>query len=258
MSADNKTLVKTALAQLFGQRDPGALGRYFAEPYPQHNPQIPDGLRALEPLLGQTESYETKRLLGEGDFVVTHSIARGWGPTPMVVFDIFLVRDGRIREHWDVMQPVADKTVSGLSQTDGETEVADRDKTAENKALVEGFFDEVLYGGKGDRITRFINPKKYLQHNPGVGNGLEGFGQAMAELAKAGLKMAYQKTYRVIADGNFVFTHSEGEFAGRHVAFADLFRLEHGLIVEHWDCIQDVPPPEQSANRNGMFAQVTR
>jgi len=45
----------------------------------------------------------------------------------------------------------------------------------------------------------------------------------MAELAKAGLKMGYKKTYRVVGDGNFAFTHSEGEFAGRHIAFADLF-----------------------------------
>ena len=90
---------------------------------------------------------------GDGDFVVTHSIARGWGPSPMVVFDIFLVRGGKIREHWDVMQPVMDKTMSGLSQTDGDTEVVETDKTAQNRALVQGFFDEVLYGGTGSPIT---------------------------------------------------------------------------------------------------------
>jgi len=258
MGNDNKTLVRTAFAELFGKRDTSALFRYWAEPYPQHNPGIPDGLKPLEPMIGMTESFETKRMLAEGDFVVTHSVARGWGPKPMVVFDILLVRDGKIVEHWDVMQPVADKTVSGRSQIDGPSELVDREKTAANKAVVQGLFDDVLYGHKMEKLTAYINPSKYHQHNPGVGDGLDGFGAAMAQLAKAGLKMEYKKTYRVVADGNFVFTHSEGEFAGRHVAFADLFRLEDGKIVEHWDCIQDVVPREKAANKNGMFEQVTR
>ena len=257
MSTENKSLVKTALTELFGKRDASALYRYWAEPYRQHNPGFPDGLKPLEPMLGLTKSFETKRMIGEGELVVTHSVAHGWGPKPMVVFDIFLVRGGKIVEHWDVMQPVADKTVSGRSQTDGPTEVRDHQETAGNKAVVQGFLDDAIYGHRMEKLTTYINPSKYHQHNPGVGDGLDGFGAAMAELAKAGLKMEYRKTYRVVADGNFVFTHSEGEFAGRHVAFADLFRLENGKIVEHWDCIQDVVPKEKAANNNGMFEQVS-
>ncbi|WP_189006843.1 nuclear transport factor 2 family protein [Deinococcus roseus] len=48
-----------------------------------------------------------------------------------------------------------------------------------------------------------------------------------------------------------MFSHSEGTFAGKHVAFADLFRIENGKIVEHWDAIQEVPTVGRNAN--GMF-----
>ncbi|GGJ52666.1 hypothetical protein GCM10008938_43280 [Deinococcus roseus] len=63
--------------------------------------------------------------------------------------------------------------------------------------------------------------------------------------------MGIPEAYLIIAEGNFVFSHSEGTFAGKHVAFADLFRIENGKIVEHWDAIQEVPTVGRNAN--GMF-----
>lgn len=194
---------------------------------------------------------ERVRVLADGDLVVTHSTATGFTPEPVVAFDIFRVEGGKIAEHWDVLQPVAAQTASGRSQTDGPTEIVDRTKTTENKRLIQRFFDDVLYGHQMDKIPQYISTETYHQHNPGVADGIDGFGKAMAELQKAGLTMEYKKTYRIVAEGNLVFTHSEGIFAGRHVAFADLFRIDDGKIVEHWDVIQDVP--ETTASGLGMF-----
>src|SRR5271157_4573370 len=150
------------------------------------------------------------------------------------------MRDGKAVEHWDVQQPEAPATVSGRSQIDGPTQVTDIAKTAANKKLLQDFYADVLYNHKMDKLPEYISTTTYYQHNPGVGDGLDGFGKAMAELAKQSLTMEYKKTYRVIAEGNFVFAHSEGIFAGKHVAFADLFRIEDGKIVEHWDAIAEV------------------
>ena len=62
----------------------------------------------------------------------------------------------------------------------------------------------------------------------------------------------YKKIHKVLGEGNFVLTVSEGEWSGKAQVFYDLFRMKNGKIVEHWDVIQPIPT-ENLANSNGMF-----
>ena len=71
-----------------------------------------------------------------------------------------------------------------------------------------------------------INPKKYVQHNPAVGDGLEGF---MALLQQLPAGSARVKTVRVFEDGEFVVAHTEYDFSGPKSGF-DVFRFEDGRI----------------------------
>merc|ERR1712137_769110 len=135
--------------------------------------------------------------------------------------------------------------------TDGATDIEDLDKTAENKKLVCDFIEAVLVKGDMSNLTGFVNKEKYIQHNPKVPDGLDGLGGALEEMAKNGIFMVYKKVHITVAEGNFVFTASEGTFGGAHTAFFDLFRLEDGLIVEHWDVITTIP--EKMAHENGKF-----
>ena len=136
-------------------------------------------------------------------------------------------------------------------QTDGSTQITDLDKTAENKALVIGFVNTVLRDSNGDRITEFISTETYTQHNSDVADGLEGLGAALAAWAEQGIIMEYDQIHLAVAEGNFVFTGSEGRLAGEPTAFFDLFRVEGGKIVEHWDVI--APLPAEMAHQNGKF-----
>ncbi|GAB3264048.1 hypothetical protein GCM10027586_20070 [Kineococcus gypseus] len=113
----NKELVRRAMHELFELGDLTALDRYWAEPYIQHTPTLPnglDGLRAAVPSL-QGFSWQPRRMVAEADLVIAHSVVEGWGPVPLAVADVFRIHDARIVEHWDVVQEhVADsKTVSG-------------------------------------------------------------------------------------------------------------------------------------------------
>jgi predicted SnoaL-like aldol condensation-catalyzing enzyme len=56
-----------------------------------------------------------------------------------------------------------------------------------------------------------------------------------------------------IGEGNFVLAMSEGAFAGEPTAFYDLFRIEDGTVVEHWDVLQTIPPASENQNENGKF-----
>jgi predicted SnoaL-like aldol condensation-catalyzing enzyme len=193
----------------------------------------------------------TVRSFQDGDFVFTHTEYNFFGPK--IGFDIFRFEDGKIVEHWDNLIDVQPKNPSGRTQTDGETTITDLDKTTANKQLVENFLNDILYTHKTN-FTDYINPQKYLQHNPAVADGLEGFGAAMKYFAENGLVMEYTKTHKVLGEGNFVLTVSEGKFGkGEATTFYDLFRIENGKIVEHWDVIEPLMPKEQWKNNNGKF-----
>jgi predicted SnoaL-like aldol condensation-catalyzing enzyme len=104
---ENKRIVKAVLTSAFIQRDPSVTDRYFAEHYIQHNPTIPNGRDVIAGLigsLGKDFSYELGMVVAEGDLVMAHGRYVGWGPKPMVAVDIFRIAQGKVVEHWDVMQ----------------------------------------------------------------------------------------------------------------------------------------------------------
>ncbi len=116
----NKELVKTAMTALFVNRDPLATDKYFGEVYIQHNPHIANGHEGLKKImagLGPDFSYEPGLVIEDGEFVMIHGRYVGWGKNPMLAMDVFRVKNGKLVEHWDVMQEeiTADKTASGNS-----------------------------------------------------------------------------------------------------------------------------------------------
>ena len=103
----NKALVLAGIKGVFIDRDPTVLDRFFSADYQQHNPQIPNGAAAIEAILERLPpdfKYEPGLVVAEGDYVMIHGRYVGWGPKPMVAVDIFRVANGKIAEHWDVLQ----------------------------------------------------------------------------------------------------------------------------------------------------------
>lgn len=86
-----------------------------------------------------------------------------------------------------------------------------------------------------------ISDQQYIQHNLGAGDGKEAF-LGLFQIPDVTFKA---NTVRAFEDGDYVFTHTEYDFFGPKVGF-DIFRFEHGKIVEHWDNLAEKAEPNPS------------
>lgn len=261
--ADDTASIKPIVGAFLGavlQGDVETMRELANDDYIQHNPFIPTGLEPfieMLPVLAEAgTTAENIRMFEDGNYVFMHNIWRNaepFGAPEMVSFDIIRVdENGRVAEHWDALQPLVSETVSGRTQTDGPTEVTDLDQTEANKALAVALVRDVLMGEDPSRITDYISSESYAQHNPMIADGLDGIMAAVQALTAQNNMFQYTEIHAVLGEGNFVLTVSEGQWNGTTNAFYDLFRMEDGMIVEHWDVIQPVPT-EGLANDNGMF-----
>lgn len=255
MELSNKEKV-VALLNSFNTGDKTPISYINPEKYIQHNLSVGDGLAGFGEVMQHAPpggfKAEVVRAFEDGEYVFTHTIYDFFGPK--IGFDIFRFENGLIVEHWDNLIEVQPANPSGRTQTDGTSDIVDKGKTEANKQVISSFINDVLLNHQNDKITTYINPTKYLQHNPAVADGLEGFGAAVKYFAEKGLVMEYEKLHMIMGEGNFVLSVSEGKFGkADHKAFYDLFRLENGQIVEHWDVISTIPAKAEWKNENGKF-----
>jgi predicted SnoaL-like aldol condensation-catalyzing enzyme len=250
---------RQAMIDIFRRKDPTAVDRYFAEAFIQHDPNLADGLTGMKSFAAEVASSPTAditiyRTLVDGDFVLLHSryegVVRYAGPA--IAFDLFRFKDGKIIEHWGGQESEAPPNLSGRTQVDGPTEILDREKTEVNRTLVRTYRETVMVALRFDRIEEFIEGAHYAQHASQIGDGIARLRDRIASVAKEGGKL-YLTPRRFVAEGNFVLVLSEGDLPSGPTALYDLFRVENGKIVEHWDVLTPIPPRDQWKNPNGPF-----
>lgn len=122
---------------------------------------------------------------------------------------------------------------------------------ANNKRVVLEFYEKGLNQKDADAAIAYLG-SRYIQHNPNAADGAEGFRKFIGFL-KEKFPQSRSEIKRVFTDGDNVILHVHAvrEPGTRGNAIIDIFRLENGKIVEHWDVVQ--PVPETSANSNSMF-----
>lgn len=126
-------------------------------------------------------------------------------------------------------------------------------KAAVRRLLTVAFDSSLGLEAKREIISGLMDADGYIQHSPGLANGLAPLLALIADFDREfpGYAIAVK---RIIAEGDLVFAHCHYTYGARDPrgkAIAEVFRFEGDRIVEHWDVIQDVPA--ESRNPNGMF-----
>lgn len=128
-----------------------------------------------------------------------------------------------------------------------------RDLAAEeaNRALVMAFYEQFFNAHEVEQAARVV-AEDYKQHNPDVPDGKAPFVGYFSGFFKEN-PASRARVVRSATDGDLVYLHVHSTVSpeDRGQAVIDIFRVENGMIVEHWDVIQDVPA--EAANDNTMF-----
>ncbi len=257
----NQKLYNATQLYMEGIRDGNAraaVTKYTGARYTQHSTGVRDGVEGFveffEPFIARNPKRDIQIVRGwvDGQYVFVHAYqSLNDGEWQWVTTDFFDTDENdKIIEHWDVIAAYSDNTPSGHTSVDGATEIVDLDKTEANKALVRSMVADVLMaGGDPTRIDEYVSAETYIQHNSDVPDGLEHFkALALAE----NKPLIYTEIVLVVGSGNFVATLCRAEWEGAPYAQVDIFRIEDGLIVEHWDNAEAIEPEETWVN-SGKF-----
>jgi len=257
-ASDLGATARQATIAIFRDRDSTAIDRFFSEPFVQHDPNIGDGLPGLRTFVTElANSPKTNitiyRTVVDGDIVMLHSKYEGWPgfSGPVIAFDLFRFKDGKIVEHWGGQTPETGPNPSGHTQVDGPTAVVDLKQTEANRTLVRNFKQVVTVELRFDRVDEFIGDDHYIQHASNVGDGTARMKARVSQVEKPG-DTPVLIPRRYIADGNFVLCLVEAR-TEPPTANYDLFRVENGRIAEHWDVLSVIPPQNRRKNTNSPF-----
>ena len=219
--------------------------------YIQHNPMTAEGgpgLAVLFKRLAQTNpGVNIVRIFSDGDYVFGHTEYDF--SQHRVGFEVFHFEGEHTTEHWDNIQSRKGPNHSGHSMVDGATEVTDIERTEQNRQRVGDFVEQVLIAGQFDLLPEFV-AEDFTEHSPELADGIASL---TGHLQGPEQEIDYRTLHRLLAEGNFVLAVCEGFKNAKHTSLYDLYRLDGGKIVEHWDTTETIPHESEWKNNNGKF-----
>jgi predicted SnoaL-like aldol condensation-catalyzing enzyme len=217
--------------------DPESVQVVNESKYIQHNPQTEEGGEGLADLFARLSKTNPKveivRLFEDGDYVFGHTIYDF--SSVRIGFEVFRYEGDHVVEHWDNIQLRTGEMIGGVR------EACDHSSTEENRELIRSFIETVIIQNNTNKFSDYLDLENYKENS------------TLMNFSDKVVVMDYKICHRLLAEGNFVLGVSEGDNNGVLTSFYDLFRIDAGMIVEHWDTTEKVPPKDEWKNNNGKF-----
>ncbi len=232
-----------------------AVTKYTGHRYTQHSTGVGDGtdgfLAFFEPFVERNPKREIEivRIFEDGPWVFCSAYqSLNDGAAQWVTMDMFYTdENGLILEHWDTIAPFVESTTSGENMVGGASRVDTSADTEANKDTVLEYTKQVRQERKLDRIAYFVKAD-LTQHAAPISAGRSGL-QDWLSTEDAG---TYDMLFHLMGQGDFVVTYGKRHARGKDIAVFDLYRLEDGMIAEHWMNEEEISPREAWGN-SGKF-----
>ena len=263
--AANKRLAYDMWRTILNAGQVEAADRYLAPDYIQHNVTARTGRDAFKEIFSafmprQDEVPETIQnpvvtIIAEGDYVVMAFVNEydepdGNGTYTSTHFDMFRIENGMVAEHWDSVQlspglnvpspeeggPLPIRGTQGLAQLD--MLYNDDPALFANKRLAFDMWRHIPEAGREELAPLYLDPI-YIQHNPNAATGRDGVMEYFAQRPDSSIDSFLEDPLvAIVAEGDLVLQEERphpdtGETY--YVAWFDMFRMENGMIMEHWD-----------------------
>lgn len=221
-----------------------AIEVYAGERYTQHSHPVPDGKQGFVAFFADFVAREPDRRMDvlrgfqDGQYVFLHVVQVLGGEPCWITMDVFDTDErGRLIEHWDIIGAWPTDAAAAAAAVDGPTEPSSLHRTEENKNLVRRYLEDVVIGGDVDVAPSYVT-------GPAPDGG--------PLLLDRGRSTRYHATRLLVGCGNLVAALSHAIVAGVDCAVMDLFQVEDGRIVDHWDTVEAIAPVEEWVN-SGKF-----
>ncbi len=232
-----------------------AVNKYTGHRYTQHSTGVADGaegfLEFFEPFVKRNpkRDIEIVRIFEDGPWVFCSAYqSLNDGAAEWVTMDMFYTdTDGLILEHWDTIAAYVAETKSGEDMVRGTAEVDLQVDAVASKALVLEYTKQILQERNFDKLDQFV-AANVIQHSVTIGAGSSGLADWLNSIEFG----QYEMLFQLIGQGNFVVTYGKRHALDKDLAVFDLYRVDEGKIVEHWQNVEEISPREMWGN-TGKF-----
>ncbi len=270
----NKAIIQRLYDEALNGRNVDLLDELYASDYIEHSEALLGGVEVLKTTFLSNFNqfpdaiWEIKRMAADDDLVWVHAQINPTGEqgnewVGLAIIEIYRLKDGRIVEHWESQQYIPEETVSGHTMfeelTPAVTEPVSEEEMERNKEVIRKLWAEFFNPPHNFDLLPAIFDANHKEHNPGEPDGVDGLIEIFTGLFEQVPDFGAE-ILLLSADGPYVWLYNQPMIVGAEEnplaagKGADIYKMEDGKIIEHWDVVySQTPAPTMTQLDEGVY-----